>query len=284
MSANDTDREAIIPTRADLAAQTLADLEELDKSTGERVGEKLALAAFGAIPWIGGLVAAMATLKTEDGQLQTNRLLRQWAEAHETQLGFLRRDLDYLIRRIRMLGAEASARAESPEYLLLVRKAFQSWDRADTDEKRQYYAKLLANAAGSRLCPDDTVRLFIDWIERYHEAHFAMIRFVYQNPGATRYDIGVDLFREPLPADNSASADLFRELFRELNMGGIIRQPRATDELGRFLRTSPQGRPRRPASPVIESSFEDTKQQVLSELGKQFVHYVMDEVVPRISE
>ncbi len=282
MSASDQDGNAIIPSRSELAAQTLADLEQLEQTTGERVGEKLALAAIGAIPWVGGLLATMATLKTEEGQLQANRLLRQWAEAHERQLAFLKRDLNYLVARIEVLGEEATARAESPEYLLLVRKAFQSWDRADTDEKRQHYAKLLANAAGSRLCPDDTVRLFIDWIERYHEAHLAMIRFVYQNPGCTKYDIGVNLFGEPLPADNSAEADLFRELFRELNMGGIIRQPRQTDDLGRFLRNPRSGGPRRPASPVIESSFEDSKQQVLSELGRQFVHYVMDEVVPRI--
>ncbi len=33
---------------------------------------------------------------------------------------------------------------------------------------------------------------------------------------------------------------------------------------------------------ATESAFEDTKPYVLTELGKQFVHYTMNEVVPRI--
>jgi hypothetical protein len=30
------------------------------------------------------------------------------------------------------------------------------------------------------------------------------------------------------------------------------------------------------------SAFEDTKPYVLTELGKQFVHYVMEDVVPQL--
>ncbi len=32
----------------------------------------------------------------------------------------------------------------------------------------------------------------------------------------------------------------------------------------------------------MESAFESTKPYVLTELGKQFVHYVMEDVVPAI--
>jgi hypothetical protein len=32
----------------------------------------------------------------------------------------------------------------------------------------------------------------------------------------------------------------------------------------------------------MESAFKDTKAYVLTELGKQFVHYVMEGVVPQI--
>jgi len=35
------------------------------------------------------------------------------------------------------------------------------------------------------------------------------------------------------------------------------------------------------ASGVMESAFEETKPYVLTELGKQFVHYVMGDVVPQ---
>jgi hypothetical protein len=32
----------------------------------------------------------------------------------------------------------------------------------------------------------------------------------------------------------------------------------------------------------MESAFEDTKPYVLTELGKKFIHYVMEDVVPQI--
>lgn len=35
-------------------------------------------------------------------------------------------------------------------------------------------------------------------------------------------------------------------------------------------------------STTVESAFEETKSYVLTELGKQFVHYTMNEVVPRL--
>jgi hypothetical protein len=34
----------------------------------------------------------------------------------------------------------------------------------------------------------------------------------------------------------------------------------------------------------MESSFEDTKPYVLTELGKQFVHYVMEDVVSQLGQ
>jgi hypothetical protein len=33
---------------------------------------------------------------------------------------------------------------------------------------------------------------------------------------------------------------------------------------------------------VMESSFEDSRPYVLTALGKQFVHYVMEDVAPQI--
>ncbi|HLY66821.1 MAG TPA: hypothetical protein VKU60_14905, partial [Chloroflexota bacterium] len=68
---------------------------------------------------------------------------------------------------------------------------------------------------------------------------------------------------------------------RDLSTGGVIRQPRETDAYGRFRKkTSP---PRRSSGAgVMESAFEDTKQYVLTELGKQFVHYTMTELVTRL--
>jgi len=38
------------------------------------------------------------------------------------------------------------------------------------------------------------------------------------------------------------------------------------------------------APTTLESSFEDSKPYVLTELGKQFVHYTMNKVVGRLEE
>lgn len=48
-----------------------------------------------------------------------------------------------------------------------------------------------------------------------------------------------------------------------------------------FISAKPGGH-RVPASRVMESSFEDSKPYVLTALGKQFVHYVMEDVAPQI--
>jgi hypothetical protein len=92
----------------------------------------------------------------------------------------------------------------------------------------------------------------------------------------------VAVYGEPVPRDDSAEADLYKMLIRDLSLGGVIRQPRESDAHGRFRKkTTP---PRRvSASGTMESPFEDTKQYVLTELGKQFVHYTMNELVARLS-
>ena len=141
---------------------------------------------------------------------------------------------------------------------------------------------MVSNAAGTRLCSDDVVRLFIDWLDKYHEAHFAVIREIYQNPGCTRYDIWVAIHGEMVRED-SAEADLFKLLIRDLSTGGVIRQARETTDDGRFLRKRTSSR-RGTAPTTMESAFEDTKPYVLTELGKQFVHYTMTELVPRLSD
>ncbi len=127
----------------------------------------------------------------------------------------------------------------------------------------------------------DDVRLFLDWIENYHEAHFAVIREIHKNQGPTRYDIWASVYGKVIPRDDSAEADLYKMLIRDLSTGGVIRQARETDGAGRFRKkTAP---PRRMSTTgVMESAFEDTKQYVLTELGKQFVHYTMNELVQRI--
>jgi hypothetical protein len=257
------------------------ELTEASPSTGRRVFEKFALAALGSIPWVGGFLSALASLKTEEGDIRTNRLQTQWLEEHQRKMQRLAETLGEIAQRFETLGEAIDERITSDNYLDLVRKAFRVWDRADTQEKRRYVANLVANASGTKLSEDDVVRLFIDWLDLYHEAHFAVIREIFQKPGCTRADIW-EAIRGEFPREDSADADLFRFLIRDLSTGGVIRQARDTTEDGQFLRRRTPRRHHRPAPSTMESAFEDSKQYVLTELGKQFVHYTMSEVVPRV--
>jgi hypothetical protein len=201
--------------------------------------------------------------------------------AHQQRFQELRATLEEMLTRIENLGEEVFDRLESTEYLGLIRKTFRQWDQADTQEKRKLLVQLITNAAGLRVCSDDILRLFLDWIDTYHEAHFAVIREIYKHPGPTRYDIWVAVYGENIPRDDSAEADLYKMLIGDLSLGRVIRQPRESDTMGRYHK-----RPSRPKPAFkttrLESPFEDTKQYVLTELGSQFVHYTMTELVTRL--
>lgn len=259
--------------------------EELSKSEPtrkKRIIEKFILAALGSIPWVGGFLSAAASYKAENGSIKLNNLQTQWLEEHQAKLHALRETLQDIERRFEKLGGSIDERIQSDEYLGLVRKAFRAWDAADTDEKRRYAANIVTNCAGTRVCSDDVVRLFLDWLELYHESHFAVIREIFKNPSATRFEIWSDIYGE-LPREDSAEADLFKYLIRDLSTGGVIRQERDVNHLGQFVRKKPH-RTRKGSTPTtIESAFEDSKPHILTELGKQFVHYTMNEVVTRIS-
>ena len=262
-----------------------AEIEASTPSRRRRIFEAVAFAALGSIPWVGGViaVAASAASKYKDGKSQEGRddLLMEWLREHQEKLDKLRATLEQMVLRLEGLGVEVENRILSREYLTLVRKTFRQWDESDTDEKRRLLVQLITNAAGTRVAADDIVRLFLDWLRTYHEAHLAIVREIYKNESPTRYDIWVAVYGEPVPRDDSAEADLYKMLIRDLSTGGVIRQPRESDGLGRFMKRRP---PRRIASSnTMESAFEDTKPYVLTELGSQFVHYTMTELVPRLN-
>jgi hypothetical protein len=71
--------------------------------------------------------------------------------------------------------------------------------------------------------------------------------------------------------ENSAEADLFKLMIRDLSTGSVIRQHRDTMHDGRFVAWRPSTT-RRAKNRVLESAFEDTKPYELTELGNQFVH------------
>jgi hypothetical protein len=239
------------------------------------------LAALGSIPWVGGLIAASASLSAENEQQRLNELQRLWLEEHKEKLKELGDTLAEILVRLDKLGDEVQERIESPEYLALVRKAFRSWDQADTEEKKQMFKKLIANAGASKLCPDDLIRLFLHWIDLYHEVHFVVMKEIYRSPNITRAELWRNIHGQPVREDSS-EADLFKYLIRDLSTGGVIRQVRETDATGHFLKKDTRGQSHKNPSHIMESAFEDTKPYVLTELGKKFVHYVMTDVVSQI--
>jgi hypothetical protein len=242
---------------------------------------RFAIAALGGIPWVGGFIAASASLSAENEQQGINELQRLWLEEHKEKIIQLNETLSDIFMRLDNFGDDVQQRVESPEYLALVRKAFRSWDSSDTEDKRQMFKKLITNAGAIKLCPDELIRLFMHWIELYHETHFIVIKEIYRHPSITRGELW-DNIRGPRPREDSSEADLYRYLIRDLSTGGVIRQARETDTSGQFLKRDTRGQSHQNPSRVMESAFENTKPYVLTELGKKFVHYVMEDVVSQM--
>lgn len=241
---------------------------------------RLVLAILGSIPWVGSVIAASAALHAEHEQGKANLLMYRWLEEHESAYRRLEQTVAKMVGRIEEIGEAAQERANEDSYLGLVRRGFRVWDEASTDEKRDYVRRTLTNAAGTKLCSDDVVRIFIQWIALYDELHFRTIRAIYRAPGSTRSEIWNELHGEAVRED-SAEADLFKLIIRDLSTGSVIRQHRDTTHDGRFVaHARPRGR--RPASAVLGSAFDDEKPYELTELGSQFVHYALNEPVPRL--
>jgi hypothetical protein len=221
-------------------------------------------------------------MKIDEASIRENDLQTEWLEEHHKKLERLRATLAEIERRFETLGDSVEERLESEEYLTLVRKAFRVWDNADTEEKRKYVANVVTNSCGTRLCSDDLIRLFIDWLALYHESHFAVIRELSRNPGSTRRDLWSELYDQDVRED-SAEADLFKLLIRDLSTGQVIRQERDINQLGQFKKKPSAKVSRGMATSTMKSAFDDKEAYVLTEMGKQFVHYTMNDVVTRIT-
>lgn len=146
--------------------------------------------------------------------------------------------------------------------------------------KRKLIRNLLVNAASANIVGDDIIRLFIEWIDMYSEAHFKVIATLYNNAGLTRAVIWNHIHGNVVRED-SAEADLFKLIIADLSMGHIIRQHREVDYSGNFIKPGGRGRSVS-SSGYYTSAFDEEKEYELTNLGQQFVHYTMNEVVPKI--
>jgi hypothetical protein len=240
------------------------------------------VAALGSIPWIGGFIAASASLTAEREQQGINDLQQAWLEEHKAKIGELRDSLTDIFNRLDNFGNQIQQRIESPEYLALVRKTFRAWDEADTQEKKQMLKRLIMNAGAIQLCDDDLIRLFLHWVELYHETHFVVVREIYKSHRITRGQLWNAIRAQPKPREDSYEADLLKYLIRDLSTGGVIRQERQTDGYGNFVKKESQAHKRLPTQNVMKSAFDDNEHYVLTDLGAKFVHYVMEDVAPQL--
>lgn len=258
--------------------------KELEKAIESGVGPKaarFALAALGGlIPFAGGAIGGAAGAWSESESDYFKKILAKWLKLQEDEIKEIGLTLYEVMVRLDHADENIRQRIESPEYLTLVKKCFRDWSAAESEEKRILIRNLLANAAAASITSDDIIRLFIEWIGNYSEAHFAVIREVFLNEGITRHQIWMKLHGET-KAENSPEADLFKLIVHDLSVGHVVRQHREVDYYGNFV-PPPRKKPQKGRSQSYTSAFDDEKQYVLTELGKQFVHYTMNEIVAKI--
>jgi hypothetical protein len=72
--------EVITENTADMEA-VLAEIATLRPSRSDRIFEKFVVAALGSIPWVGGLLAAIAAMPGEEAQDQGDDLRTKWLQA-----------------------------------------------------------------------------------------------------------------------------------------------------------------------------------------------------------
>jgi hypothetical protein len=239
--------------------------------------------AGGLIPFAGGLLSAISGAWSEGEQERVNRFIKHWMQMVADEMREKEQTIVEIMARLDLNDEKTAERVESREYQSLLKKTFREWAGAESEDKRVLIRNILANAAASSMTSDDVIRMFVDWVCTFSVLHFKVIRAIYNDAGVTRraiwYKIGKAQVRE-----DSADADLFKLLIRDLSTGGIIRQHRETDYAGRFLKKTP-ARPSTAvaASNVAKSAFDDGDAYELTELGEQFVHYAMTDLPSKIA-
>lgn len=235
----------------------------------------------GVVPFAGGVLSAIAGAWSEGEQEKVNRFFEHWVRMLQDELKEKQETIIDIMARLNLQDEAIAKRVESIEYQSLVKKTFREWSGAESENKRVYIRNILSNAAASQVSSDDVVRLYIDWINTYSEMHFQVIGAIYNSNGITRGEVWRKIGKGQVRED-SADADLYKLLFRDLSTGGIIRQHRDIDYHGNFIAKKSERRPTGggPKPPV--SAFDEEEGYDLTELGSLFVHYAMSDLPLRI--
>ena len=235
----------------------------------------------GAVPVVGGFFAAIAGAWAENEQERVNEFFGHWVQMLKDEIKEKEQTIVEIMSRLNLQENAISERIESREYQSLLKKTFREWAGAESDTKREFIRNILANAAASDISSDDVVRMFIDWIGEYSELHFRVIAAIYNSNGISRGGIWRKIGKGPVRED-SADADLYKLLFRDLSTGGIVRQHRETDYYGNFIKKTPKRRRKGSGPRPMKSAFDEEELYELTELGKQFIHYAMTDLPVRI--
>src|SRR5229473_2747834 len=258
--------------------------EEMTQALTRGHGPKVArfvLALLSGAPFVGGVFSGAAGAWSEAEQDFFNRIAASWMRMQQDEIREIAATVAEVFSRLNLYDEEVRKRLQSPEYLRLLKKCFRDWSAAESEQKRILVRNLLTNAAVNKICTDDVVRMFIQWIDDYSEMHFKVIRWVYKHPGCTRMGIWMAVHGAMVKED-SAEADMFKLLIRDLSTGSVIRQHREKDYHGNWIKKTRPSR-RGQSSQTLKSAFDDEEEYELTELGTQFVRYTMDEVMPRIA-
>jgi hypothetical protein len=239
----------------------------------------------GAVPVLGGFISAAAGVWGEKEQEEATNAFRSWMKMIQDEMKEKGETLAAIFQRIDYQDEKIRERVKSTDYERLLKKAFRNWAGVESEKKREFIRNILSNAAATSLVDDEVVSLFIDWLQKFSEFHFSVVGELYRNPGSTRADIWEELGRKEVRED-SAEADLFKLLIRDLSTGGIIRQHRHTDGQGNFVLSRPKARTsERPSTGIrrAKSAFDDGEVYELTSLGRQFVHYAMTDIPVKIA-
>lgn len=233
----------------------------------------------GAIPFAGGVISAGAGAWSEKEQERINSLFESWLKVQAEEIEQIGKTLAEVFARINLNDSVVEERISSPDYLKLIKQIYRDWSAGDSEKKRIYLRNLLTNAAECRMTSDNVISLFIKWIDNYSELHLDVISLIYKDKGITRYDMWHSLYGDTVRED-SPEADLFKLVIDDLSTGHVIRQERLVDYQGNFMKAAPR---RRSASLTLKSAFDNEKGYELTGIGHQFVHYTMNDLVPKIA-
>ena len=256
--------------------------EDGQNGDAENAGGKFLIPG-GLPPGFTGFFSAAGGHWSEAEQNKLNDFFRHWLEMLKAEMAEKQKTIIEIAERLDLHDEEIADRVSSEDYQSLLRKGFRDWSGTESEQKRILVRNILSNAGATRIVSDDVVRLFMEWVKTYSEFHFEVVGKIYNNSGITRREVWDALGRAPVRED-SADADLFKLLFRDLSTGGIIRQHRETDVYGNYIaKTANRKGPRQVGARPMKSAFDGSDEYELTALGQQFIHYAMTELPMKIA-